>query len=58
MLITELYFKFKIYLMKLQKYMGFVSYQGRYFHGSQIQAVKGCEVPSVQQSLKVLNWIK
>ena len=40
--------------MRLQKYLGFVSYKGRYFCGSQIQLNDSFELPSVQKSLTVL----
>ena len=39
--------------MKLQKYLAFLSYNGKSFSGSQIQLVKNKQIPTVQESLKV-----
>jgi len=46
--------------MKIQKYFGFISYNGKFFHGSQFQTshhhtVQGCL--KVNKSLKVYEYI-
>ena len=41
--------------MKLQKYLAFLSYNGRSFSGSQIQNVKNKTIPTVQENLKVTS---
>ncbi len=39
--------------MKMQKYLAFLSYNGKSFSGSQMQKLKDINIPTVQENLKV-----
>ncbi len=42
--------------MKLQKYLAFLSYNGKSFQGSQMQSIKNNQISTVQEKLKVNNF--